>query len=112
MAKAVPLRENDKAVAWLVFCPGCQCGHMFYVDEAFARRHLHPRVRDNAHVKPPVWGFNGDAEHPTFKGSMLVNQHDPKRRCHSVVTNGKIRFLNDCFHGLRNQTVELPDYTD
>jgi hypothetical protein len=40
---------------------------------------------------------------------MLVNQHHAPARCHSFVEAGRIRFLNDCWHDLKNQTVDLPD---
>jgi hypothetical protein len=29
--------------------------------------------------------------------------------CHSWVTNGRIQFLSDCTHSLKDQTVELPE---
>lgn len=32
--------------------------------------------------------------------------------CHSFVTDGKIQFLNDCFHSLKGQTVDLPDWEE
>ena len=66
------------------------------------------------------WSFNGNYDLPTFKPSILVRGHkalDPNdlskgRRetvCHSFVTDGKIRFLNDCTHALAGQTVDLPE---
>lgn len=30
--------------------------------------------------------------------------------CHSFVTGGKIRYLNDCTHHLKGKTVELLDF--
>lgn len=74
--------------AYVIFCPGCQCGH------AFDSR----------------WTFNGDMTKPTFSPSMLVNKDDPKSRCHSFVENGNIRFLDDCFHELKNKTVPLEPF--
>lgn len=81
------------------------------------------------------WGYNGDAERPTFTPSVLVTSghfmpsHDPAKgcyctnppptedgwgfecaRCHSFVTDGRIQFLDDCTHALAGQTVDLPDY--
>jgi hypothetical protein len=79
----------------------------------------------------PVWGFNGNEEKPTFTPSILVRwvsipdkpEKDDKgkhilgpdgrikgakdERCHSFVTNGKIRYLNDCTHHLKGKTVQL-----
>lgn len=80
------------------------------------------------------WGWNGNADSPTFTPSVLVRSghhvpgHDsdscwckynaehpddpaPFARgiCHSFVTDGQIQFLNDCTHELSGQTVPLPD---
>lgn len=30
--------------------------------------------------------------------------------CHSYVRDGKIEFLADCTHKLKNQTVEIPEW--
>lgn len=82
---------------WIVFCPACECGHIF----------------------DARWAFNGDQEKPTFTPSMLVHgwPDDPnrlpgyrvQRRCHSYVTNGRIQFLADCEHAMVGQTVDLKD---
>lgn len=85
----LPNAGSDKKTP-AIFCPGCGCAHAF--DER--------------------WTFNGDLEKPTFGPSMLVNKSIPERRCHSFVTDGKIQFLDDCFHELKGQTVELPDWED
>jgi len=68
-------------------CPGCGCAH--YVDER--------------------WTFNGDLVKPTIRASILVRGHENGEdyRCHSFVTDGKIKFLNDCTHKLAGQTVPL-----
>lgn len=76
---------------------------------------------------PRAWGFNGDLEKPTFSPSILARgtvpptdeeaklildggKFDPKKSvCHSFVESGNIRFLGDCTHDLKNQTVSLPD---
>lgn len=90
MAIAYDLKNQSGEVSHvMIFCPGCQCGHAFDINR---------------------WKFNGDYEKPTFAPSMLVNQHDPKSRCHSFVFDGKIRFLDDCFHELKGKTVPLEDF--
>ncbi len=61
------------------------------------------------HGPDHTWGFNGDIERPTFTPSILCNANFPESRCHSYVTDGKIRFLDDCHHALKGQTVDLPD---
>ena len=78
----------DGTKTHVIECPGCKTGHPF---------------------DSRIWTFNGDYQKPTFMPSMLVNKDDPKSRCHSFVKDGKIQFLDDCFHILKNQTVELPD---
>lgn len=75
-------------------CPGCGYGHSFRVDAAAGK---------------PNWAWNGSFTSPTFSPSLLVNKDLPSQRCHSFVREGKIQFLDDCFHVLRGQTVELPE---
>lgn len=76
-------------------CPGCGCDHGIW-------------TTPGSH---PVWGFNGDVEKPTFTPSIKVTYQTLKLTniCHSFVTEGKIKYLNDCTHELKGQTVELPD---
>jgi len=83
---------------YMFFCPGCRSAHQF---------------------KTPMWKFNGDIEKPTINPSILVHGNKDYKelskgryglRCHSFVTDGKIRFLNDCDHHLRGQTVELEKF--
>lgn len=106
MPRAMSVAESQepdaKIVGWMIFCPACQCGHLFYVNYA----------------GKPTWTFNGDVEKPTFSPSMLVfaspksipeeNGFDQKR-CHSFVRDGQIEFLTDCEHELAGKTVPLED---
>ncbi len=46
---------------------------------------------------------------PTFSPSLGVNMTMPDVRCHSFVRDGKIQFLDDCFHELRGQTIDMQD---
>lgn len=89
MAKVVALSNQDGSHGgWLVECPACGYGHLF----------------------DSRWTFNGNVDSPTFTPSMLVNASGKYGKvCHSFVTDGKIRFLNDCQHELAGQTVELKD---
>jgi hypothetical protein len=77
-----------------IWCPGC--------DEAHALR---------VNAKPPNtnWEWNGSLEKPTFRPSLLAMG---EKRCHSFIEDGKIRFLGDCQHELKNQTVPLPELPD
>lgn len=63
-------------------------------------------------VEVPRWDWNGSMTAPTFNPSLLCNKDHPPSRCHSFIRDGKIQFLNDCFHDLRGQTVEIPDWED
>jgi hypothetical protein len=108
-------RRPDGRLSFL--CPGCRSTHELSVGEG------------------GIWGWNGDAERPTFTPSILVRQghyayneprekcwctwnrdhpDDPSafvcQRCHSFVTDGQIRFLEDSTHDLAGQTVPIPDW--
>jgi hypothetical protein len=74
------------------YCPGCKGHHAFT-------------------TKDPVfvpWTWNQNVEKPTFNPSLMCNR-DQKDQCHSYVRDGKIQFLGDCFHELKNQTAEIPE---
>jgi len=73
------------------YCPGCKCHHSYDIKR---------------------WKFNGDFEKPTFTPSLLIWASRPEVRCHLFVTDGKIRFLNDCFHEYAGKTVEMWDADD
>lgn len=97
-------------------CPGCKTGHMVIV------------ARDPDLPDTPCWGYNGNPDAPTFTPSILCRgtvpitneQHarimagesfEPQPLvCHSFVTDGRIRYLEDSTHSLAGQTVELPDW--
>lgn len=80
---------NHAANHHAIFCPACECAHGFKTDGG-------------------GWSWNGDREKPTISPSILTLGVEP--RCHSFVREGRIQFLGDCTHGLRGQTVELPEF--
>jgi hypothetical protein len=111
--------EDNGLVFW---CPGCKTKH---------------RIQYGAGTGPR-WGWNGNAEMPTFTPSVLVTGRDftPAGQddydawyaagcpplngkqfesapsvCHSFVTDGQIQFLSDSTHALAGQTVPLPDFS-
>jgi len=116
--RAIPQKDNGKITGYMIFCPACRCGHLFYTD--------------NNHKAN--WTFDGNTEKPTFSPSMLVKSQDypsggrwPVEEelarmklgeklemkpsvCHSFVRNGQIQFLSDCTHKMAGQTVDLPDF--
>ena len=63
-------------------------------------------------INKKIWDFNDNLENPTIKPSIL-SKFTPqakgmdKKICHSFVTNGKIKFLNDSTHNLAGETIEL-----
>lgn len=90
-------RHNEGSGLWF-WCPGCKGNHMITVHT------------------PASWKWNGSLEQPTITPSILVHEHKSsppfkdQPRCHSYVTDGKIRFLADCGHELAGQTVALGEY--
>ncbi len=76
------------------------------------------------------WACNDRLDTPTLTPSVLVKGTRPitdaevdrlfageevprvETICHSYVTEGKIRFLEDCTHHLAGQMVDLPSWSD
>jgi len=88
-------REIDGGIKrWSFYCPACELDH----------------------TVSNSWKFNGDFDKPTFSPSILVQWEygvpTVKRRCHSFVTDGKIKYLGDCTHEMKGTTVELPEYPE
>lgn len=79
-------------------CPGCKEMHGV-------------RVASDGE-KGPVWIWNGSLTSPTLTPSLLLKRTEGEERrpvvCHSFVRDGRIQFLGDCTHALRNQTVDIP----
>ena len=87
---------TDVAEQYWFNCPGCGNTHAFT-------------------TKAPGfsgWSFNGSMDKPTFTSSLLCNKDNPESRCHSFVTDGRIQFLDDCWHSLKGRTVDIPDWED
>lgn len=91
--------EPKELWGYRFLCPGCTCDHSIPT------------------VGPNTWGFNGDLERPTFTPSLKVTYGGPDADtapeltacCHSFIEGGRIRFLGDCTHALKDQTVDLPE---
>lgn len=98
-------------------CPGCDMPHSIQAGDG----------------PGPRWTYNGNAEKPTFRPSVLltwdqltpagttpelwakikageIKQTKIHHVCHSFVTDGRVQFLGDCTHALAGQTVDLPDF--
>jgi len=68
------------------YCPGCQEYHIF-----------------------SGRGFNGDFDRSSFTPSLMTKtgKGETLNLCHAFITDGSWRFLSDCTHSLKSQTVEL-----
>lgn len=101
------LRDGtDNRLTW--WCPGCNEAHSIQHGDG-------PR---------PRWGWNGNADRPTFTPSVLVRwsepsddpaqfddrAHDVPKVCHSFVVDGRMQFLGDCTHALAGKTVDIPPW--
>lgn len=74
---------------WIIRCPGCGYPHLF--DER--------------------WTFNGDVERPTFRPELTVGPIGGGKipHCRSLVTDGRVLFLDGTSHHLLGREVDLPD---
>lgn len=88
--KVVKIKHlHDGTIHCQYHCPGCGYAHAF---------------------SPSVHKWNGDRERPTVSPSLLHSNPQNYHTCHSYMTDGKIQFLGDCWHELKGQTVELPEF--
>jgi hypothetical protein len=122
MPKVRPVAEfSGPTTGWMIFCPACECGHLFNVTPG----------PNGVGGPKPVWTFDGNREAPTFDPSMRCRttrltaagraaydawvaagypQPAPDLDseplvCHSYVRGGRIEFLSDCTHHLAGRTV-------
>jgi hypothetical protein len=102
------LKQDTRLWFW---CPGCEDLHTITFNK---------------------WAWNGDLDNPTITPSILTtNGHyidNNKTRCwcnfeersgqkssfkcrlcHMFITDGQMKFLNDCSHELAGQTIALGD---
>lgn len=127
MSRIAPVTKDGKCIGWMFFCPACKHGHA--IQTATERG-----IYDHGERKGDTWTFNGDQEKPTICASVLVTsnkwvppvtaenmdewrrapweQHEEKTVCHSFVGAGSIKFLGDCTHDMKDQTVPLPDWEE
>lgn len=97
MTKRVVKPFGDKPGIFVFYCEGCDMEHVFYTQKDVPNR--------------PTWAFNNSEEKPTLHPSLLIRYHwgeeSKERCCHSFITDGNIRYLNDCTHHLAGKTVPL-----
>lgn len=78
-------------------CPGCDAAHAVHIGSS----------------PGPHWSYNGNPNKPTFTPSILVNPGEETTGvpvCHSLVTDGRIKFMSDSTHHLAGQTVDIPPW--
>lgn len=137
ISKFLRLAKGNVLMFW---CPGCRQAHQIKINERVLvpgyvgedGEWVPDFVSQPPSGGPQPWRWNGDVIKPTFTPSILVTQDvgEPpvtpenleqwkiapweqltvKKICHSVITNGRIKFLNDCTHNLAGQTVDLPNW--
>lgn len=95
MAKIKKIPSSETQSSFYFYCPGC----------------------DEIHAFNETWTFNNNYDKPTISPSLLVTGFHEKYgkrnyRCHSFIKDGQIQFLADCTHGLKGQTVEIPEYEE
>lgn len=95
MPKFQKITSTEKEVEeYVFFCPGCKGIHMI-------------RTKGDR----PKWTWNESLDEPSCQPSLLVGP-GTSYQCHSFIKAGRIEFLNDCWHGLKGQTVEIPEWND
>lgn len=85
------LRATDCGFAH--WCPGCERVHVFYV-----RKPAPGGFR---------WTYNGRESLPTFRPSYREETTDGV--CHYRLSTGRLYYFPDTTHGLRGETIDLPD---
>lgn len=99
--------KNDGSLyGYMIWCAGCEQAHVL-TTEPWTREWTEKDGTKKS-APGPVWTFDGNMESPTFAPSLLCNKDWAERRCHSFVRAGQIQYLDDCFHALAGQTVDLP----
>jgi hypothetical protein len=92
-AKNVIYPITNSPGEYVFYCPGCESNHLINISPNRASFHK----------------LTGTSEKPTIRASVLSrgDVKSGKPRCHSFVTDGKIKFLEDCTHNLAGKTVTL-----
>jgi hypothetical protein len=121
------LLRNVERGSYAFWCPGCRCGHVFFVEKG---SYMHcsgchgwwyPGDPESHYDRPGKtctrpgatgghrWTFNGNMQSPTFAPSLL---YPSGKRCHLFLRNGRIEFLPDCGHDFAGKTVPLEPFPE
>jgi hypothetical protein len=87
-------------VAYAFHCPACDQTHLFFV-------HYGPQQWQMGTKEKP---FN--PESPTFTPSLKNTRPPSNYCCHLNLTDGKIIYHPDSSHGMRGQTIDLPEIAE
>ena len=77
--------HQQSETSFVFHCPGCKCAHGFN----------------------STWTWNNDFDKPTVSPSLLSIG---EKKCHLFIRDGKLQFLSDCEHELKNQTIDIPNW--
>ena len=78
---------GDHVVTHTFWCAGCKSYH--WIDKR--------------------WTVTTGGAGPTVRGSVRVRIRDDQL-CHLFIADGNVRYLGDCTHGLKGQTVPLEEF--
>lgn len=90
-------------------CAADEATHLTLMMPGPTRRLTLPVLTRGTRAGTRCWTWNGSVDAPTLRPSVLTEGYSSGQpfRCHSWVNDGKVQFLDDCSHELRNTTVEL-----
>lgn len=87
------------------WCPACQEMHHFAIE--------------GYNSSGAKWTWDGNVESPSFTPSMNIRTNPPSDPhyqpdvsssvCHYFLRSGRIMYLGDCTHSMKDQTVPLPE---
>lgn len=106
--------DTNGDIYYKIYCPACTRYHMLDKRWLFNENYDKPTFDSN----PP-----GGARSLLIYGHKIGDYRDgfyteiefERRRsyqCHSIITDGKIQYCDDCDHPLKGQTVDLPDLSN
>lgn len=100
MRAQVILQKSGERVL-RILCPACGFCHGFPLDPPAHQRGKH------------CVSWNNNQDRPTIHGNLMVTELNADgrecRRCHFVVSAGKIAFYDDSKHEMAGRAVWLPE---
>lgn len=103
--KAQPLKITDKGYT---NCEAFEATHLMLNLPGPLTIRILPTSLKNQNAQN--WFWNGNCIKPTLTPS--IGSRAGKHFCHSFVTDGQVKFLNDCSHEYAGQTLNLLELKD